>query len=198
MDKKHAYKLILTSFGLTGGVGRGLIAEELRKDGDLKEKRIFLFHEPYYSIGPILTEACTQMGFALENIVLSGRQHSKAEIENVDYVYVTEGNTFEVLSLIREQSLVDAMRKAVFSGATYIGASAGAMIAGVSIKEAISFDRNFVRMDDFTGLRLFDGIVIPHYEKSELKRYIENSPGIECEYKNIYSVKNDGILVMEM
>ena len=80
----------------------------------------------------------------------------------------------------------------------YIGCSAGAAIAGVSIEEVKNFDRNFVGMGDFTGLGLFDGIIIPHYTECDLKRYISNSPNIEEKYKMILSVSNEKSLVLEV
>lgn len=194
MKKK---KLILTSYGLTTSIGRKLIGKELVND-NLEEKRIFLFHEPHYSIESMLRNACISIGFKEENIILSGEQKSNEEISSIDYLYCTEGNTFEVLSLLRERHYDDVFVKAFNNGATYIGASAGAMIAGISIEEAIFFDRNFVNMSDFRGLCLFDGIVIPHYTNAELKRYIRNSPGIEKKYRKILSVANEKSLVLQV
>ena len=80
----------------------------------------------------------------------------------------------------------------------YIGASAGATIAGVSIEEVKDFDRNYVNMVNFEGLGLFDGIIIPHYTKSELKRYIKSNPGIEGKYNMILSVSNEKSVVREV
>lgn len=194
MKKK---KIILTSYGLTTSIGRKLIGKELVHE-DLEGKRIFLFHEPHYSIESMLRSACISIGFKEDNIIFSGEQKSNAEISSVDYLYCTEGNTFEILSLLRERHYDDAFVNAFNKGATYIGASAGAMIAGVSIEEAKFFDRNFVNMSDFKGLCLFDGIVIPHYTKAELKRYIRNSPGIEKKYKRIFSVANEKSLVLQV
>lgn len=191
-------KLIFTSYGLTTAIGRKLIRTEIKKDGDLEDKRIFLFHEPHYSIEPMLVEACLRMGFRRENIVLSGQQKSNDELLTMDYIYVTEGNTFEILAFLRERGFDYVIPEAFRRGATYIGASAGAMIAGTSIEEALSFDLNFAQMNDFEGLCLFDGIVIPHYTKEELKRYIKNLPGIEEKYNNIYSVANEKMLVLEV
>lgn len=190
-------RIICTSYGLTTSVGRKLIGNELKKDV-LADKKIFLFHEPHFSIESMLVKACIDMGFKEENIVLSGQQKSNSDIETFDYLYITEGNNFEVLSLLRERNLDSVFTKAFQNGATYIGASAGALIAGVSIEPAEDFVKNFVRMSNYKGLGLYDGVVIPHYTKSELKRYIKNSPGIEEKYQNIYSVSNDGILVLEV
>lgn len=191
-------KLILTSYGLTTNVGRRLIGKELA-GYDLSQKRIFLFHEPHYSIEPMLLAACLKMGFKKENIILSGKQKNNQDVRHCDFYYCTEGNTFEVLALMRERGLDSVIREGFKMGnKTYIGCSAGAMIAGVNIEEAANFDRNFVRMQDFEGLGLFDGIVIPHYTKTELKRYIKNSPGIEEKYEQILSVANTRSLVLEV
>lgn len=68
----------------------------------------------------------------------------------------------------------------------------------MSVEEVKDFDKNNVGMTDFSGLGLFDGIIIPHYTKKELKRYISNSYGIKDKYKSILSVSNEKSLVMEV
>lgn len=191
-------KLILTSYGLTTGIGRKLIGKGL-KGYDLADKKIFLFHEPHYSIEPILVESCINLGFKKENIILSGQQKNNQDVFECDIYYCTEGNTFEVLSILRERGVDSVIKEGFKKGnKIYIGCSAGAAIAGVSIEEIKDFDRNFVGMLDFEGLNLFDGIIIPHYTMSELKRYISNSPGIEEKYNQILSVSNEKSLVLEV
>lgn len=191
-------KLVFTSYGLTTEIGRKLIGKELA-GYNLADKKIFLFHEPHYFIEAMLFEACTNLGFQKENIILSGEQKSNQDVLECDLYYCTEGNTFEVLSLMRERGLDNVIKEGFEKGhKVYIGCSAGAAIAGVSIEMAKDFDKNFVQMEDFTGLGLFDGIIIPHYTKAELKRYIGNSPGIQGKYNLILSVSNEGSLVLEI
>lgn len=196
-------KLILTSYGLTNSIGRKQIRKAFGEcnltSDDLADKKIFLFHGPYCSIESTLVEECENLGFQKGNIILSGQHRNNQEVLNCDFYYCTEGNTFEILSMLREQGLDCAIRNGFFQGNKfYIGCSAGAAIAGSSIEQILDFDRNFVRMQDFSGLGLFDGIIIPHYTKAELKHYIDNSPGIEQKYKKIYSVKNDGCKILEI
>lgn len=165
----------------------------------MSNKKIFLFHEPHYSIEAMLVESCLNLGFKQDNIILSGQQASNQEVLECDFYYCTEGNTFEVLSLLRERGLDSVIKEGFKKGnKTYIGCSAGAAIAGMSIEEVKDFDRNYVGMVNFTGVGLFDGIIIPHYTKSELKRYISNSPGIEEKYNMILSVSNEKSLVLEV
>lgn len=190
-------KLIFTSYGLSTSMGRKLIGKEITKSADLTNKKIFLFCEPYYSIEPIVVDACVKMGFEKKNIFLSSQCEIGIILE-ANYLYLTEGNTFQILSILRERGMDKMIKEAYKNGATFIGASSGAMIAGTSIEEAVSFDRNYVGLSDYNGLALFDGIVIPHYTKAEMKEYIKNSPGIENRYKMLFSVANDKILVLEM
>lgn len=190
-------RIILTSYGLTSSVGRKLIFKAL-KDDDLSDEKIFLFHELHYSLEEILRNVCVSMGFKPENIILSGEQSSNTSIADIDFLYCTEGNTYEIMSLLRERGLDKVFVEAFRNGATYIGASAGAMIAGDSIEEALYCDKNFVGVTDFRGLSLFEGTVLPHYTKTEAKRYIKNSLGIKKKYNQILSVANDKMLILEV
>lgn len=191
-------KLILTSQGLTTSIGRELIGEEL-EDEKLRDKKIYLFYEPYYSIADMLIKVCMEFGFAKDNIYLSDSGVSTEEIERMDYLYVTEGNTFEILELMQKRNVMEAMRKAVLNGATYIGASAGAMLAGQDTALAADFDKkpDFVNLKNLKGLTLFDGTIIAHYTAEELERYKANSePSVIAGYKNIYSVANGEKLIL--
>ena len=84
MEKKK--KIILTSYGLTTTVGRTLIEKELAKDGDLSDKRIFLFQEPYYSFESMMVEACLKIKFKKENEKLKTNIHNeKIKINSREY-----------------------------------------------------------------------------------------------------------------
>lgn len=74
------------------------------------------------------------------------------------------------LSILRERGLDSIIKEGFKTGnKIYIGCSAGAAIAGVSVEEI-----------------------------KDLKRYISNSYGIEDKYKSILSVSNEKSLVMEV
>ena len=44
----------------------------------------------------------------------------------------------------------------------YIGSSAGSDILGNSIETALGYDDNKVNMSNFTGLKIVNGLIIPH------------------------------------
>lgn len=188
-------KLILLSNGLNTTVGFNLVRKQLKNE-DLRNKTIYLFYEPYFSIEEILVTACEKLGFMKENIILSSELGSEKKLREADFIYITEGNTFAILKILRERKIIDSMRDAVYSGATYIGASAGAMIAGKDIVCAADFDQNDVGLKDLNGLGLIDGAIIPHYSKKQLKEYKKNSnPENVKKHQKIYSIKEGGVLV---
>ncbi len=188
-------KLILTSYGLTSKHGREIIRREIMGDG-LDDKRIFVFHEPHNDLEEVFIEACMSLGFKKENIILSGKQKKNKDIVNFDYIYCTGGNTYEIRSLLGKRRLLSKFKEAVNNGATYIGASAGAMIAGANIIYAKDFDENSVKLKSLRGLGLFNGIIIPHYTKEDLERYKSHYPGIDNRYEILESVDNEGVVVM--
>lgn len=188
-------KIILTSYGLTTKKGRELIAKNL--PDCLEDKCIYLFNEPYFSVQRILIDACLSLGFTRENIFLSDEQILSDELIAMDYIYIGEGNTYEMMQIIRDKRLDIIMRKAFENGATFIGTSAGSIICGQNIEMACLSDRNIVGMQDFKGLCLFDGIAIPHCTESELCSIKEDNPELEKQYSKIYSIANDGVLVID-
>ncbi|MBR5800442.1 MAG: Type 1 glutamine amidotransferase-like domain-containing protein [Lachnospiraceae bacterium] len=190
-------KLIFTSYGLTTRKGRELIGEEIAKDQDISRKKIFIFHEPFFSTECLIKRTCLEMGFEESNIIFSGYQSSNQDLLDMDYIYVGSGNTFEILTLLRERNLVDFIRAAVERNCTYIGTSAGAIIAGSSVEEAVRIDRNEVEMTDFQGLSLFRGIILPHYSESELAEVVNCNPELKQKYDKILSVDENEILILK-
>lgn len=190
-------KLILNSKGLNTKIGCKQILENI-DDKDISNSSMFIISYPPYGVDDIIINNAVEiMGFQRENLYLSANGVPKGIIP--DYVYVTEGNTFEVLKYMRDNLFMDYIKNLVQSeNRTYIGSSAGAIIAGTDIMLARDFDSNFVRMIDFTALGLFDGTIIPHYEPENLELYIQNTEKhILNRYSRILSVSNHDVVVIE-
>ena len=186
-------RLILNSKGLNTPIGCSQILEKIKHE-NLFNKKMFLVSFTTYGVDELIVRNCVEiLGFQRKNLYLSADGIPKDVIP--DYVFVTEGNTFEVLDYMRKQFLIEYIRELVREkGTTYIGSSAGAMIAGSDIMLARDFDSNFVRMIDFTGLNLFDGTILPHYTPENFKIYMENiEPHILNRYEKILSVSNEEV-----
>lgn len=163
-------KIVLTSHGLHTPLGYEVIAPQLPQEM-CEESRILLITLPEYEINADLIFWCRILGFAEENITVFDAQ--KADLikqEQYDVFYVSEGNTFDLLQYMRDNDLMEMIREGVADGACYVGASAGAHIAGLNVEAAIPFDKNRVEMTDFTALGLFEGVAFPHFDTSDYKR----------------------------
>ena len=192
-------KLILTSQGLNTKTGFQLIQHVICKE-DHSNQRILIITRHQYHISESLIAACEKLGFMKRNIVLfDGEAHTNAE-GFFDYIYVSEGNVFEILYDIQRFQLIPFVRQMVENkGAVYIGSSAGAVLAGTDVKMVgMDFDVNTWGLNDYRGFGLFSGTIVPHYNSlEEFQRYMKNTSEEEKEqYVNIYGVLQDGIIVM--
>ncbi len=184
-------ELILNSRGINTRTGMLQIKEALHYY-ELKDKKIFVVSFPENGLEKSILDNCITIGFSKENVLFS---RDGIPGEEVSFIYVTEGNTFEMLDYMRKENLCDYVIDKCKAGAVYIGSSAGAIIAGTDIRTALEFDSNYMRMRDFTGLKLIDGAVLPHFTYEQTQSYLETTVyDFKNEYSVIYNVDNDHYL----
>ncbi len=82
-------------------------------------------------------------------------------IEKTEIFLVGGGNTYNLLNNLQKYKLIDKIQAKVRNGAKYIGISAGANIAGLTILTAN--DWNVVGGTNFKGLELVKFNINPHY-----------------------------------
>jgi dipeptidase E len=82
-------------------------------------------------------------------------------IEQTDAIFVGGGNTFRLLKALQDLELLKPIRLKVKSGAPYIGSSAGANVAGPTIKT--TKDMPIVQPCSFDALGLVPFQISPHY-----------------------------------
>ena len=82
---------------------------------------------------------------------------------DIDVIYISGGNTFGTMKLIRDARFDQAIVDYVQKGVTYIGGSAGAHIATADITHVAKYDKDTFGLTDFSGLGLYNGILICHY-----------------------------------
>lgn len=203
MGKSNLYRLILTSRGLNTNKGTELIRCAYEKE-KMEYGSIFLLTFPEYGVDEIVKNNCEKMGF--KNIFLAKEFEGKSieSIPKTDAIYVTEGNTFEIVEYIRQNGFDEYIRNSVNCGATYIGSSAGAILASGFFQCALDFDSNFSGVLDFNGFGFLprkgalSDIIIPHYTYKQVQCYISSLTEEEVkQYGRIYNVANDEVLVLD-
>lgn len=104
------------------------------------------------------------------------------------------GNTFTLLKLIKEYKFDKQLIEYIKKGVIYIGRSAGTHLMTKNIKHVLSFDDNYIGLEEFDGLGIFDGIVFCHYS-DERKKYYEEAI-LDGKY-NVYKITNDEMIVID-
>ena len=97
-------------------------------------------------------------------------------LDQVASVYIGGGNTFLLLSLLRESRFDQALAAFVLGGGAVYGASAGAIVLGKDITPCAHIDQNSVGLTDMRGLDLVAGHAIwCHYaarDDQRIARYV--------------------------
>jgi len=86
-------------------------------------------------------------------------------LAGVEALFMGGGNTYALLKRLRESKLLDAIRERALGGMPYMGASAGANVAGPNI--LTTNDWNVVALDRFDALGLVPFNINPHYKESD-------------------------------
>ena len=137
-------------------------------------------------------ENILNLGIKKENITEYKIGQSNINIFDFDIMYMLGGNTFYLTDMIRKYHFDIQIKNFINKGKIYIGSSAGSEILGNSISPAIDYDENNVNMTDFTGLKIIDGLIIPHVNRK--KEYIEN---LKTDEKLFLLYDGDGIIIKE-
>ena len=90
---------------------------------------------------------------------------------DIDVIYISGGNTFGTMKLIREAGFDRAIVNYVHKNVVYIGGSAGAHIVTADISHVAKYDKDTYGLTDCSGLGLYGGILICHYTEERRKDF---------------------------
>ena len=113
-------------------------------------------HEQYAAI---VSERFAQVGIAVRSIHTAPRPHEA--VREASALFVGGGNTFVLLKRLYDLGLLEAIRERVWSGAPYVGSSAGTNLAAASIHT--TNDMPIVLPPSLRALELVPFNINPHY-----------------------------------
>ncbi len=115
-------------------------------------------------------------------------------VADVDVLYVAGGNAFYLLLQAKKIGFAKIVNNFLNSGGTYIGQSAGSIIAGPDIYPTYKPDKKEIaeELDDFTGFNLVDFVIFPHFGLEETKDKFLN-----FRFKHAYSENYKIILLTD-
>ena len=99
------------------------------------------------------------MGYAVDS--MNDAADPAAALMRATALFIGGGNTFRLLDCLHRMGLVDGIRRRVFEGLPFIGSSAGAIVAGPSLKT--TKDMPIVQPPGFDALALVPFQISPHY-----------------------------------
>lgn len=196
-------KLLLSSCDFLNDNSRKVILDNLDKDLSYykvlfipNEKATYdsIYSDKYY-------DRLKKDGFTnRDNIYIFDEVESdKFRGLDIDIIYVGGGNTFAMLDKIRKANFCDEIINYVKNGVMYIGGSCGAHIVSKNIGHLIELDDNYVGINNYDGLGLLDGVILPHYAEDDynpkLREEVYNRLINENKYK-VYKLTNDESLIV--
>ena len=165
--------IILTSCGIIDGKFKEQFYRIINKE-EIKDKKVLYIttasdgeNDSDKSWMDEEYETILDLGFSKENIYEFKIGQKEININDFDVIYMMGGNTFYLMDMIRKYNFDTVIKKAMDNGIIYIESSAGSIILGNSVEYALPFDENNVDLKDFSGLRIVDGIIIPHANRKE-------------------------------
>lgn len=188
-------KLILSSCDFRNEKSQKVIMDNLPYSID-KCKLLFIPNEKATAeaiSGSVYYDRMQEFGFVKENVyVFDHNTPDKFKNLDIDVIYISGGNTFGTLDKIKKCGFDKDIIRYVKSGVVYIGGSAGAHIASQNIQHVEKYDDNTVCLADYSGLGLFDGVLICHYTDARKEDYENLSAN--SEYKAYALTDEDSIV----
>ena len=121
-------------------------------------------------------ERLSRLGYIISDIDITEMEQDRIvqKFAEIDCLFVAGGNTFYLMQQLRLKGLIEVFHRYIDSGRRYIGASAGAVICGPTLKPITELDDATAapKLTTMDGLGVVNFVVLPHYGKPKyLGRY---------------------------
>ena len=167
-------KLILSSCDFRNEVSAKAIFDNLPKS--IEACRVLFFPNEKATEDAIIrgkyNNRLTEFGFKSQNVTVFNYFHPQDLVNAVfDVIYISGGNTFGTIKHIRESGADKLIVDYVNLGVLYIGGSAGAHVVSAEIEHVKKYDVDTFGICEFSGLGLYNGILICHYTDAKKEHF---------------------------
>lgn len=117
-------------------------------------------------------QALVEAGFVVTDYTITGKTKEvlQKDLEPFPYIYVSGGNTFYFLEKSKETGFFSLIQDLVNNqGKTYIGTSAGSIIAGAKCPDYLLEESETVQTLDQTGFQFVNFCILPHWGSADFK-----------------------------
>ena len=162
MNESSIVRLLLISNSTN--YGEGYLDHCMDEMLDILDQRRRLAFVPFALFDRDAYTAKAQERFGQEAVevrTVTANQNGAATLDWAEAIFVGGGNTFRLLKILREADLLSAVGRRVNQGMVYMGASAGANIAGPTIRT--TNDMPIVEPGSFDAIGLVPFQINPHY-----------------------------------
>jgi dipeptidase E len=160
-------RVFLHSGGPLGPVGRAALPDFLGPLRHVAFVTAASLHDPVATFERVRAalEPAPPDGAGLELLHLRWDREPLDTLARAEALFMGGGNTYALLQRLRLAGLLEAIRARVVGGMPYMGASAGANVAGPTI--LTTNDWNVVALDRFDALGLVGFNINPHYKEAD-------------------------------
>lgn len=162
------------------------------KDDVLPNERAVKLDEVIYDLA--------KFGFVTETIDLRDYEDGesvKDSLRGFDMVWVAGGNTFILRAEMRRSGFDQIISQLLADGLLYCGESAGAIVAGTSLKGVEMGDEPELADDIiWEGLGLVDKIIVPHADSTDYLEYINHMKKLYEGDDRVIYLNDDQALVI--
>jgi dipeptidase E len=148
-------------------------------------------------------DAIQALGYQIDLVdlreYLDGKKQVSPQLEKADAIWLGGGNTYYLRWILHETKADIAIQHLVQSGKVYGGGSAGAIVAGPTLKY-------FEKADDpqkapehlIEGLGLIDTVVIPHWQNEKYGQTMRDDVHVNLEaegYKTVCITDEQALVI---
>jgi dipeptidase E len=129
-------------------------------------------------------QALVEAGFAVSDYTMTGKSQDQLEKDLIgfEYIYLSGGDTYYLFQQSVKSGFMSVIRELINQqGKTYIGTSAGSIMAGTKFPNYLLAEKNVSENENIKGYGLVNFTILPHWGSDHFKeKYLGSRLKIAC------------------